>query len=321
MDYNSKRQVIFDEVEAIRRSNNKRATMRKLKAFIVIVVVFVAVTAIAGMIRGNIAEGIVIAIVPTFFAITISIKVNGSAQNPDDAGVALNFKNKIVNCELANAFGDIEYEPYGHLPESLVRSLRVIPGFDRMSGNDLIKGIRNDIPFTCSNIRVESKVTKKDEDGKLKTAYEGRFWGIVAQIECPKPHVARVLLYTKGFPYIMGADAPTPFERLLGKSFENDVELESIDFNSQYELVSDDQIYARQIFTPHRMEAFMDLDNSHLKYFALLFVDQYMYAFILEHERFEIKLKGDSIKNQADLVAQQAEGLAKIIDKLIAVGM
>ena len=210
----------------------------------------------------------VIVLVFTSVMAYVTIKVaTGSGRNK----ISSVFKDKIVRQVLANVFEDVVYEPGGRFSDEEVRGLKMVRGVDRITGNDLIHAKRGGVPFSQCDLRIEERVKVEDADGKTRTEMQERFSGTLVRIQRPQPYPARVVLCTDKMQYINSIQKPFPLSALFGgKTDSNEVVTESAAFNRRYDLASEDQIAARVLFTPHRMEAFMALDKALKKEYGQL---------------------------------------------------
>lgn len=151
------------------------------------------------------------------------------------------YKTEIVNFLLEGK--TYSFAPDKKIDSKIFSQSQLFGGFNRYSGEDLLTIVEptnhGDLTVDMCDLTVE--YVSRDKDGKTST--QTIFSGIFGVCYLPKP-----------CEFSIGVNC--------GKFKYKKVQLESIDFNKEFKIYSDDQIHARVVFTPDRMEKIMHLQSK-----------------------------------------------------------
>jgi len=148
----------------------------------------------------------------------------------------------------AKVFGHFGYEYAAEPPDGFLRpfeACRLLPGHDRQSLEDHVRGEVGGVPFELAEAFLERKVRRDKRDD-----YDLVFRGLVARYRFPKRFSGRT--YVLGDRGILNA-----FSHAGGGS--ECVRLEDPRFEERFEVFSDDQVEARYLLTPAFMERLVRL--------------------------------------------------------------
>lgn len=176
--------------------------------------------------------------------------------------------------------------------------------YNRYKGEDLttvyIPNKNNDLFLRFSDLTVEEHET--DKDGKSST--HTVFHGVFGFIEFSKTYDLSLSINCNGW-----------------FSGNERVELESIEFNKNYKVHSNDQILSRVILTPKRMEYMMKYKGKHSKiilvgnriYFAFAGSDMFAPS-VAEHAQ-EVSVDDfyEDVKNMNDMI-EQVKQVLEVLD-------
>ena len=121
----------------------------------------------------------------------------------------------------------------------------LMPGYDNRKFEDLIEGRRAGADFTL----VECKLTQEQGSGKDKRTVT-TFQGLLLNIEYPERFLGRTLIARQGW-----------WKRGKGAGDLQKVQLVSKELEDAFTVYSTDQVEARTLLTPDRMERLIALDE------------------------------------------------------------
>lgn len=151
----------------------------------------------------------------------------------------------------AKVFGHFGYEYAPEPPEGFLRpfeTCRLLPGHDRQSLEDHVRGEVEGVPFELAEAFLEKKVRRDKRDD-----YDLVFRGLVARYRFPKRFSDRTYIFgDRGFFNALGS---------AGAGTER-VRLEDPRFEEMFEVYSGDQVEARYLLTPAFMERFVRLAGA-----------------------------------------------------------
>ncbi|MBQ8317383.1 MAG: DUF3137 domain-containing protein [Lachnospiraceae bacterium] len=196
-------------------------------------------------------------------------------------------KTKTVNKEVKNAIGEyvikdviaerieiIKYTPDNFMNQDFIKSCSILPKFDRISGSDYILGRYNGVKFTYCDLHMEREHTER-RDGKTKTTYRTVFQGPLMTIELGQKMDGYVRIKERKTPRKekgFFSDVFSGAADVLGvKTSDDTIEVESVEFNNQFEIKSNNQQMAFYILTPDFMESIVQADALAQGYTNLLF--------------------------------------------------
>jgi hypothetical protein len=192
------------------------------------------------------------------------------------------YKEKIVPLIFDHIFDRYDYLPDSHLSEEDYRSTMLFQGdYNNFSGDDFLEGHFLGTPTKMSELIVKHV----NSNGKNKNE-RIVFKGLIIILNVHTSYHSETIL------------APDIAENLLGsfgKFFQNTdksnhevVRLESIEFEENFVVKSNNQIDARKILTPHVQEQIMHtLKRSKLKFGISITSSQFSIALPFSTNQFE----------------------------------
>ena len=164
------------------------------------------------------------------------------------------FKEKIIRPLITSIDEKLSYLPESHIPEQhFTRSKLFKSKPDRVNGNDYVKGKIDNINIQFSDFHAE----KRHKDSKGRTSWSTIFQGLFIVSEFNKNF--------KGTTVVLPDSAQSTFGNLVGnwlqsKNFGRDelVKMDSVAFEEEFVVYSNDQIEARYILTPALMQKLLN---------------------------------------------------------------
>lgn len=157
---------------------------------------------------------------------------------------------------VANQFGlDYSETAFMESDNTLreMRSLGVIPGWDRQKLEDGLTGERKACDFEFFEAHLEDKRTRTDSKGRRRTEWVTVFKGQIWRMDAPKQfHGTTKVTRDSGIFNALGA---------IGSKFSR-VKLEDPEFEKRFEVYGTDQVEARFILTPDVMQSLLDLETT-----------------------------------------------------------
>ena len=127
----------------------------------------------------------------------------------------------------------------------ILKEARLLPGYDSRKFEDLIEGDRASTHFSL----VECKLTEQQGSGKNRrtvTTYQG----LLFHIQYPDRFLGRTLVARQGW-----------WKGFFGDKTLKKVDLVAKELEDNFTIYSDDQVEARALFTPDRMERLIALER------------------------------------------------------------
>jgi len=145
----------------------------------------------------------------------------------------------------AKLFGGASDDPAPTPAFDILTNARLLPSFDSRKFEDLIAGDRAETHFSL----VECKLTEQRGSGKNRRTVT-TFQGLLFHIEYPERFLGRTLIARQGW----------------WKGFFGDKELQKVDLvakelEDNFTIYSNDQVEARALLTPDRMERLIALER------------------------------------------------------------
>ncbi len=226
---------------------------------------------------------------------------------------------------IAEKIDIIEYDPSSKLNEKAIRASGIMPGYDRITGSDYIKGSYKGHQLVYCDLELEIKEQDTDSDGHTsttwRTVYEGPFVRMPLGKEMKgyvKIKERRSAKKKKGFMDDLFASAA----KSLGfESKESVIELESSAFNEQFEVKTTDEEMAFYILTPQFMENIIQADQYAQGYTNISFKDGVAYIAINNgRDSFEIDKNMYSekrLEKSRQEMWQELNRILRILDEIL----
>lgn len=206
-----------------------------------------------------------------FFAV-----VNKKMKNYKSA-----FKNNIVKASLSEVFSELFYEPDQGVDREEVENSALIQFQDEFHSNDLIKATYGKVKFKQADVVIMEKIHRVGKDGvstneDTKTCFTGRF----LVFDFLKQPTVPVRVMGKGFnPDGFNQGIVSAVKTRFTES-QNQVFMESEQFNKNFNVFCADGQAAFYILTPQIVEAISMLSNQYQGKIALCFRDEKLYVAI-----------------------------------------
>ena len=181
--------------------------------------------------------------------------------------IALNkrFKSQVLPTLLETITSTASYYPDDYIDEYTFEDSKIFErcggllneycSIDYFSGEDLIEGTYEDIPFKFSQIKAETlKPTgEKDDSGNELHKREDIFTGLFLVSEFNKPFEGTTFILPDHEELVIGFLSKT-FQRLRERDGLELIKLENPEFEKYFKVYSSCQIESRFIITPKMME-------------------------------------------------------------------
>jgi hypothetical protein len=146
------------------------------------------------------------------------------------------------NAKLSSGFdGDTPPTP----AFDVLKQARLMPGYDDRKFEDLIEGDRAGTHFSL----VECKLTQEQGSGKNKRTVT-KFQGLLFHIQYPERFLGRTMIARRGW-----------WKGVFGDKSLQKVDLVAKELNDNFTIYSNDQVEARALLTPDRMERLIALER------------------------------------------------------------
>jgi hypothetical protein len=185
------------------------------------------------------------------------------------------FKHKVIR-PLINAIDEnLNYSETLHVAQRHFDTADLFSTPDRLSGNDLVKGVVDGINIEFSDLHAE----KKHEDSKNRTSYSTIFKGLFIVSDFNK--------LLKGQTVVLPDTAQSTFGNLIGnwlqsKNMARDelVKMDDVEFEKEFVVYSTDQIEARYILSPSLMKKLLTFKKKSKHPIHISFIGSHIYMAI-----------------------------------------
>jgi hypothetical protein len=169
-------------------------------------------------------------------------------------------------------FGGASDEPAPTPAFDVLKAARLLPSYDDRKFEDLIQGDRAKTHFSL----VECKLTEQQGSGKNRRTVT-TFQGLLFHIQYPERFLGRTLVARQGW-----------WKGFFGDKTLQKVDLVAKELEDNFTIYSDDQVEARALFTPDRMERLIALER-HFKGGKLrgIFEDDHLTLALEADDQFE----------------------------------
>jgi len=150
---------------------------------------------------------------------------------------------KTVAAQLLGNGGDDSESPTPAF--NVLKEARLLPGYDSRKFEDLIEGDRADTHFSL----VECKLTEQQGSGKNRRTVT-TFQGLLFHIQYPDRFLGRTLIARQGW-----------WKGFFGDKGLQKVDLVAKELEDNFTIYSNDQVEARALLTPDRMERLIALER------------------------------------------------------------
>ncbi len=159
----------------------------------------------------------------------------------------------------------------GFSPEEIYNS-KVLRRQDRYHSEDFMSGEYEGVEFEAADVKLED-VRRSGKHTRVVTVFLGR----VYKFEFNKRFISNIIV-----------NQPNFFDQLLGW---NRIKTESVEFNSELAIYSDNEHEAFYILTPHFMEKLLELDRKYCNRITFSFINNQLYIAIdTKIDTFDLKM-------------------------------
>ena len=227
----------------------------------------------------------------------------------------------VVKDIIAERLEIIEYAPSSMMDRKELPASGIMPGYDRITGSDYIKGIYKGHKIEYCDLHLEDEV-EGDEDSSSYwvTVFQGPFIRIPLGKELKGYVKIKERKSAKKKKGIM-KDLFGSVAKSLGlDSGESIVELENVAFNEQFEVRTTNEELAFYILTPQFMENIVGADKYAQGYTNISFKEGAAYIALNNgRDSFEISKNMYSVKQlekSRQEMKQDMDRLTKILDEI-----
>ncbi len=205
------------------------------------------------------------------------------------------FKEEVVKKVIQLINPEYTYYPTNHVDSFTFKKAAIFPyNFDRCTGDDLITGKIDNVPFKFSELKIEQKKESRDSDGNTKTEWNTIFRGIFFYAEFNK--------FIENSTFILPQNDKKA-TNILGKEKSKSrhhgdlVKLENPVFEKIFSVYGSSQQEARYVITPVMMEAMVNLYNQYKLRMYFSFKEESVYCAIpFNKNLFEPKIGKNGIQ-------------------------
>ena len=186
------------------------------------------------------------------------------------------FKQKIIHEIFKGMIGPCKFSVQELIPRFVFEDSRIInKPYNQYSGEDYLEGSFENINFRFSELLVQ-EIVKKGKNSETKTRFRGLFF------------VFKLPFHTKQRTLILKDKDENLFGRMIGRSLQKIseregyklVQLESLSFEREFTVYSDDQIRCRILLNPKTMENLVNFKKKHKDNINISIKDNTMYLAI-----------------------------------------
>jgi hypothetical protein len=146
---------------------------------------------------------------------------------------------------IREVFGaDSQHDAFGHIPDECIAAAGFVKDYERVYGNDFVRGHYRDIPVMFSDLRLTCIERYYDPEGKKTVERENE--------------VFRGHWLVADFDRVLAAHPLTVMEKRSGGA----IQMESAAFNRKFSVLCADEHTAFYILTPHFMERLIAVDEA-----------------------------------------------------------
>ena len=159
------------------------------------------------------------------------------------------YKDAFVREPLLRNFQDVFYEPMQGFSREMVHGFQLCKMGNRFSSEDYIRASYEGVTFEVSDVKV-ADVDGSDNNTRTTTYFSGR----MMVFDFPRKLVSSVMIFSKKFKY----------RELSHRELKKDaIELESTQFNKEFDVYSPTPHDAFYLITPPFMEKMQMLDSKY----------------------------------------------------------
>ncbi len=205
------------------------------------------------------------------------------------------FKEEVVRKVVQLINPDYLYHPTSHIDSFTFKKAGIFPfDFDRCTGDDMITGNIEKVPFKFSELKIEQKKETRDSDGNRTTEWSTLFRGIFFYAEFNKDIENSTFILPQNDKKVTNLLGK---EKSKSRNYGELVKLENPVFEKIFSVYGSSQQEARYVITPVMMEAIVNLYNHYKLKMYFSFKGQSVYfAIPFNKNLFEPKIGKNGIQ-------------------------
>lgn len=208
------------------------------------------------------------------------------------------FKTTFVKKEIEKRIPHSTFHINSGISSSIVSESNLVLLQDRYSTEDLLEGKIENVDFRCADVHVQD-VRGSGKNRRVVTTFKGRFY----EFEFFKHFKSNVFLLQPG--------QYRPFT-----NFQK-VQLESIKFNSEFKIYTNNEHDVFYLLTPHLMEKLLILDGKYRDKIGFSFLNSKLYIAIdTRLDTFDVTGMGEITQLDIDKAIQEIENIIEFVEFL-----
>lgn len=208
------------------------------------------------------------------------------------------FKNEFVRKEIESRIPNAVFSVNEGISKDVVGQSNLITLHEIYQTEDLITGKINDVQFRSADVTVKD-VRKSGKHTTIVTTFKGRFY----EFDFPKQFKSNVFLLQPG-----------QFRPFSGM---RKIKMESIQFNSEFKIYTNDDHDAFYLLTPHLMEKLLKLDSKYYDKIGFSFLNSKLYIAIDSRiDTFDVSIFGDISNGDIDKAIIEIENMIEFVEYL-----
>ena len=305
--------MTYQELEEIRNRYNEKQRANRKKVFSIttpIFAFFAIIMLLNGISQTTRYNGLpsifmVFTLVIHYFiwSFVISFIVNAFTNSKNYEEYRNAYKNYFITSTFNKIFTNVQYSHSAKMPYQIVAGTGMMNMGDRYNSNDYTIAKYKGIPFSQADVHIEEEHTDSDGDTTYSTIFRGRY----ITFDLNKDFSKKLLVASKNF-----------YNERCDKTFKK-IELESIDFNRNFDAYAQDGFEAFYLLDPAVMERIQKLSDLHGGRIMVCFSDKKMHIAINDHrDAFEPASTKVPIDEKAEFnkVMNDIKVITNIIDEI-----
>ncbi len=209
--------------------------------------------------------------------------------------ISNDFKNTYVKKEIEKRIPNSTFYINEGIDSGVVSDSNLVKLQSRYSTEDLLVGKIDNVDFKCADVHVQD-VRSNGKTTYVVTTFRGRFY----EFDFFKRFKSNVFLLQPG--------QYRPFT-----SFK-EMKLESIEFNSEFKIYTNNEHDVFYLLTPHLMEKLLVLDNKYSDKIGFSFLNSKLYIAIDNRiDTFDVTGLGDITQNDIDDAIIEIENIIEFV--------
>lgn len=212
--------------------------------------------------------------------------------------ISTEFKLRFVKGEIEALIPGAIFYPSSGISQEVVSRSNLVLLHEIYKTEDLISGKINDVAFRSADVLVRN-VRRSGKHTTVVTTFQGRFF----EFDFPKTFKSNVFLLQPG-----------QFRPFSGMK---KIKLESIDFNSEFKVYTNDDHDTFYILTPQLMERLLVLDRKYQDKIGFSFLNSKLYIAIDSRtDTFDVTGFGDITNIDVHKAVEEIKNLVEFVEYL-----